>query len=160
MGKMSKKILNNRINNRKQRKLKAEFSKIKKPEIVDAELTGMDIIYYKQGFWAILQHYHQNIVVYNTRENKGALYYIADFLIFLKKRFKIKYCQCKGRIGKYDFFYKLYGQDFIKYGVRGGENVYFICISDNAIKTSRKIKCKINSTRLRNLRKRKKSGNE
>lgn len=147
-----------KANSFNQRRLKRKWAKIPKPGIVDAKLVDEDIIYYKDGFWGVLERYNQNIVVYNTKDNKGALYYVADFLIFLKNKCNIKYCQCKGRIGKYDFFHKYYGDDFIKAGVRGGENVYYICISDNAIKVSREIKCRIDATRQRNLRAHKNSG--
>ena len=141
-------------------------------------MTENDIVYHKANVWAVLENDNQNIILYrqcnvqkvgkkcaksvlfcgNYARNlrKDILYYVADFLIFLRKRCMIEYCQCKGRKDRYDFFQKLYGADFLK--VRelvDGESLYFIHISDKALRTSREIKKKcIRQTILRQHKKR------
>jgi hypothetical protein len=69
----------------------------------------------------------------------------------------IEYCQCKGRKDRYDFFQRIYGPDFLK--VRelvDGESLYYIHISDEALRTSRVIKKQC--TRRMILGKRRKRG--
>lgn len=149
------KIVSSRLNNRKQRKLKAEFSKLDKPDCVQVDLDECDIIYHKKHFWGVYE-FTGNLVIYSEKYCADTLYYLADFLIFLRKRYNIVYGYCKGRKDRYDFLVKMYGADFIK-EVRPndkGESVYRFKLSDNAIKVSRKIKRCI---RLRNLTKRKKT---
>ena len=151
---ITQKIVSSRLNNRKQRKLKAEFSKLDKPGCVQVDLDEGDIIYHKKYFWGVYE-FTGNLVIYSERYCADTLYYLADFLIFLRKRYNIVYGYCKGRKDRYDFLVKMYGADFIKevHTNGKGESVYRFKISDNAIKVSIKIKRCI---RLRNLTKRKK----
>lgn len=144
---MSKIFYFNR-NSIRQRKLKRRFMSLDKPHNVTLPyMTENDIVYHKADVWAVLENDNQNIILYSEKtprkHRKNILFYVADFLIFLRKRCKIEYCQCKGRKDRYDFFQKLYGADFLK--VRelvDGESLYYIHISDAALRTSREIKKK------------------
>jgi hypothetical protein len=128
----------------KQKKLHEMFKATIKPDLVDVDLYDEDIIYHKKDFWGVFERCTSNLVIYREQFNKDTLYYVADFLIFLRKRFNIIYGTCKGRKNRYDFFSKLYGADFIKEkDTQDGESVYRFRISDNALKVSRAIKCGI-----------------
>lgn len=129
---------------RKQKKLHEKFKTTVKPDLVDVDLYDEDIIYHKKDFWGVFERCTSNLVIYREQFNKDTLYYVADFLIFLRKRFNIIYGTCKGRKNRYDFFSKLYGEDFIKErDTQDGESVYRFRLSDKALKVSRAIKCNI-----------------
>lgn len=133
-----------RISAREQKKLHEMFKATIKPELVDVDLYDDDIIYHKKDFWGVFETSTSNLVIYREHYDRDTLYYVADFLLFLKKRCRITYGTCKGRTDRYDFFMKLYGDDFLKEGdTRDGESVYRFRISDNALKVSRAIKCNI-----------------
>ena len=124
-------------------------------------MTENDIVYHRADVWAVLENDNQNIILFAEKtprkHRKNILYYVADFLIFLRKRYMIVYCQCKGRKDRYDFFQRIYGSDFLK--VRelvDGESLYYIHISDEALRTSRVIKKQC--TRRMILGKRRKRG--
>lgn len=129
---------------RKQKKLHAQFKATVKPDIVDVDLYDDDIIYHKKDFWGVFERCTSNLVIYREHYDRDTIYFVADFLLFLKKRCRITYGTCKGRKDRYDFFMKLYGDDFLKEGdTRDGESVYRFRISDNAVRVSRVIKCAI-----------------
>ena len=131
-----------RVSPRKQRRLIGQYRAIiNKPDNVCVDFYDDDIIYHKGDFWGIYESCVQNIVIYREKSGSDILYYVADFLLFLRLRCRIEYAKCKGRKDRYDFFCKIYGEDFIKGGeLIDGESSYYIHISDNAVKKSREIK--------------------
>lgn len=146
MGCISQKFMNHRklprISPRKQKRLIAQYRAIiDKPDEVRVDFYDDDIIYHKGDFWGIYESCVQNIVIYREKSGSDILYYVADFLLFLRLRCRIEYAKCKGRKDRYDFFCKIYGRDFAKSkAFIDGESLYYIHISDNAVRKSREIK--------------------